>query len=84
MSKKAIITELRGKGLSVAEAEAQLANVVGAVKTVIDRESRAVIPGWGIFNKKFQAERTTRNPRTGETMTVSARDVVKFKESKPA
>lgn len=84
MSKRAIVAELRAKGLTNAEAERQLENVVGAVKTVIDREKRAVIPGWGIFNKKLQAERTTRNPRTGETMTVGARDVVKFKESKPA
>lgn len=36
------------------------------------------IPGFGSFKKADRAERTGRNPQTGEAMTIAASTTVKF------
>jgi len=40
-------------------------------------------PGLGKFIMKSQAARQARNPHTGETINVAAKNVVKFQISKP-
>ena len=40
------------------------------------------INGFGNFDVKQKAERTSRNPRTGETMTIPARMELKFRPCK--
>lgn len=39
------------------------------------------VKGFGTFTKKTRSQRECRNPRTGETMTVPAKDYVAFKQS---
>lgn len=40
---------------------------------------RVFIPGFGTFQVKERAERTGRNPRTGEQITIPASKTVGFK-----
>jgi len=40
------------------------------------------IAGFGIFSAKMRAARTARNPRTGESISVPAMRVPKFRASK--
>lgn len=67
-----------------ADAEKALKTVTDAVKAVVESEGSARVPGLGVFTKKRREGRTVRNPRTGETIQTSAKDVITFKQSKPA
>jgi DNA-binding protein HU-beta len=40
------------------------------------------VAGFGIFEAKMRAKREARNPRTGETVTVPAMRVPKFRAAK--
>ena len=41
------------------------------------------IPGFGIFELKESAERTGRNPQSGEPITIAASKAVRFKLAAP-
>ena len=41
-----------------------------------------VLTRFGTFTKRYRKESQTRNPRTGEPMTIPARTIITFKESK--
>jgi DNA-binding protein HU-beta len=41
-----------------------------------------VITGFGTFERRHRAERMGRNPRTGEDVTIPARDVPGFRAAK--
>lgn len=80
--KKQVVEELRKGGMTVADAERQFDTVTAAIVQTIRSQGGARIPGLGNFTVKNQGPRTGRNPRTGEAMTIAARDVVKFKPAK--
>ena len=42
------------------------------------RGGEVTIPGFGSFKKAERAERSGRNPQTGEAMTIAASTTVKF------
>jgi len=71
-----VVDELRSKGLSAAEAERQFNQVADAMATVIERGNRVRIPNVGTLARKSRAETKRRNPRTGESITIAAHDVV--------
>jgi DNA-binding protein HU-beta len=81
--KKDIVAHMReNAGMTVDQADAALTAVVAAVKDVAARSTGARIPGLGTFKVKTRAERTARNPKTGETVRVAAREALTFKEAK--
>ncbi len=82
--KKLVVEELRKAGTSEIAASKTVDEVIGAIKSVIGRGEKVVIPNFGTFVVKRRDERTARNPRTGETVKVAARDVLNFKPSKTA
>lgn len=43
--------------------------------------NKITIPGFGTFKMDKREARTGRNPRTGESMNIPAKQVVKFKAS---
>lgn len=43
---------------------------------------QVVLPGFGSFSTGYRTERTGRNPQTGETITIKASRVAKFKAGK--
>ncbi len=45
-------------------------------------EYKIQIPGFGSFKMEKRAARTGRNPKTGESMKIPAKQVVKFSASK--
>lgn len=53
--------------------------VTNAISSVTQRGERVAIRGFGTFQKKVRAERTGRNPRTGEPVKIAAREVLAFK-----
>jgi len=45
-------------------------------------DNKFQVPGFGSFKMDKRAARVGRNPRTGETMNIKAKKVIKFKASK--
>ena len=51
------------------------------IKDGLERDSKVMISGFGVFEVKEKHARPGRNPQTGGKITLSARKVVKFKAS---
>ena len=51
------------------------------IKEGLDRDSKVMISGFGVFEVKEKKARPGRNPQTGDKITLAARRVVKFKAS---
>ena len=51
------------------------------LKEAIASEGHVKISGFGNFVVRKKADRTGRNPQTGETITISSRKVLTFKPS---
>jgi DNA-binding protein HU-beta len=64
------------------ESQASAARALDALIEVVSREVAAggevAITGFGSFKVADRSERTGRNPRTGEAMTIAASRSVKF------
>lgn len=84
MSKKAIVDLIADQFPTKAAAEHAFDSVVAGIIQQVASGEGARLPGLGTLQRKYQPERTGRNPRTGETIRFGGRDVVKFKPGKPA
>lgn len=79
--KRLVIEELsRRRGLSQADAGRAIDAVFEAVDGVLSQGSNVSIPGFGTFRREFRDTRQSRNPKTGEPVTVQGRQVTKFRE----
>lgn len=84
MSKTALIDRVvSDTGCSKAEAERQIENTISAIQGLTEKDGQSVVlRGFGTFVRKFRAGREGKNPRTGETIQISAKSVLAFKASK--
>lgn len=79
--KRSVIEEMqRGRQQSQADANRAIDEVFTAIEGVLARGENVSIPGFGTFRRDFRDTRNARNPRTGESVTVQGRHVIKFKE----
>jgi DNA-binding protein HU-beta len=79
--KRRIIEEMqRKRQQSQADAGRAVEEVFGALDTVLQQDGKATVPGFGTFKRSFRPEREARNPRTGESVRVGAKHVIKFSE----
>ena len=64
----------------------QSIDIVGAVFETISKRleqgESVKLPGFGVFTVRAKRTRRGRNPKTGEPIEVSARNVVTFKQSR--
>ena len=51
-------------------------------ETLSNREEKVVLTGFGTFEVRHRAQRTGKNPRTGEVITVPAQKSPAFKAGK--
>jgi len=65
--------------LGKAVAEQVLANVFGAITDAMAAGEKVALLGFGTFSVSERAAREGRNPQTGETISIPAKKVVKFK-----
>lgn len=63
---------------SQAAASRSLDALVQIISAELGKGGEVVIPGFGSFKTGERAERTGRNPRTGEALTIAASTTVKF------
>ena len=67
-------------GSTKKDADAIFMEVVASVKDQLSATGESVLPGFGRLKVVQRPERSGRNPKTGETITIQAKAVVKFKE----
>ncbi len=83
MNKQGLVEVVHAQlgGTKVA-AEAVVDGIFEAIIGSLKKGDDVSIAGFGIFAVKDRAARTARNPRTGETVTVPAMKVPKFRAAK--
>ena len=55
---------------------------INEVKLALKNDERVELRGWGVFSTKNQRKKTSRNPKTGEKVTVDEKKSINFKMSK--
>jgi DNA-binding protein HU-beta len=68
--------------ISKASATRALDAVIDAVTISLRKDDSVTLVGFGTFTVSTRAERTGRNPRTKEAITIAAARVPKFKAGK--
>ena len=69
-------------GLSKKDTEATLKAFIDVVTDELKKDGKVQLVGFGTFEVAARAERTGRNPKTGEIMTIPASKAPKFKAGK--
>ena len=83
MNKADIISKVHDVlGTTKADAERAVETVFGSIEEAMKRGDTISIGGFGIFEAKQRAAREARNPRTGESVTLPAMRVPKFRPAK--
>ena len=55
---------------------------INEIKEALKNNERVELRGWGVFASKKQRGKTSRNPKTGEKVTVDEKKSINFKMSK--
>lgn len=66
-------------GLSKADATRALDAFMGGVTEGLKKEGKVTLTGFFTFTAEKKAAKEGRNPRTGETVTIPARNAVSIK-----
>ncbi|MCL4126847.1 UNVERIFIED_CONTAM: hypothetical protein GTU68_011090 [Idotea baltica] len=66
-------------GISKAAAKKALDSVMGNVESTLKQGGRVSLVGFGSWSVSKRAARDGRNPQTGKTIKIAAKNVVKFK-----
>ena len=68
--------------LTKAQATEALNSVFGAIEGSLKSGDKVSLLGFGTFSVSHRDARTGRNPKTGESIQIPAKNVVKFKPGK--
>ncbi len=68
--------------LSKAQAGDALNSVLDSIADALKTGDKVTLIGFGTFSVSKREARTGRNPQTGETIQIAAKNVVKFKPGK--
>ncbi|QHE92426.1 HU family DNA-binding protein [Pandoraea fibrosis] len=83
MNKQELIDAVAGEtGASKAQTSETLDAVLEAVKKAVAKGDTVQLIGFGSFGSGKRAERTGRNPKTGEAIKIAAAKTVKFTAGK--
>jgi DNA-binding protein HU-beta len=83
MNKSELITAVAGSaGVTKAQAGRILETFMLTVTETLRKGDQVVLPGFGSFSTGHRAQRTGRNPQTGQTMIIKASRVAKFRAGK--
>jgi len=66
-------------GLSKADSKKALDAFIASTSSALKTKDRVSLVGFGSFSVSERAARTGRNPQTGKTIQIAAKNVVKFK-----
>jgi DNA-binding protein HU-beta len=83
MNKQAIADAIHAKiGGTKVQAEEVIDLVIDSIVMTLKKGGEVSVAGLGIFSTKTRAARQARNPRTGESISVPAMRVPKFRPAK--
>ena len=83
MNKAQLVEAIQEKlGGTKVQAEQIVDLIIDSISSTLKKGEEVSIAGLGIFSAKQRAARTARNPRTGESINVSAMRVPKFRAAK--
>lgn len=83
MNKGELINLIAEKAdITKAQATSALNAFVEAVGSELKADNKVTLVGFGTFSVSKRAAREGRNPQTGETIKIAAKNVVKFKAGK--
>ncbi|MBZ4219072.1 MAG: HU family DNA-binding protein [Chlorobium sp.] len=83
MSKAELVEKIADQAnLTKVDAERALNAFLNVVTTSLKEGDDVTLVGFGTFAVGNRAERSGRNPQTGEAITIAAKNVVKFKPGK--
>ncbi len=68
--------------ITKAQATTAVNAMFSAIGSALRGNDKATIIGFGTFSVTRREARSGRNPRTGQTITIAAKNVVKFKPGK--
>lgn len=69
-------------GITGCEAKAMVQHTLDELMRTLVENGRLELRNFGVFQVHTSAPRKARNPRTGETVMIPARKIVKFKMGK--
>jgi len=83
MNKSELVASMASAaGISKTAAEKSLNEMTAAIADTLKQGDKVTLVGFGTFSVSKKAARTGRNPRTGATMNIPAKQVAKFKAGK--
>ena len=83
MNKADLVKHIAGvAGITQAQAELAISGFTGAVSESLKNNEPVTLIGFGTFGISERAERTGRNPQTGEALKISAKKLPKFTAGK--
>jgi len=83
MTKAELVAQIASKAnFTKAASERFLTAMLGVVQETLTKEGKVSLAGFGAFVVEKRKARKGRNPRTGETITIAASKVVKFRPGK--
>ena len=83
MNKGDLVAKIQDEaGLTKAQAESALSAVLDGITGALKGGESVSMIGFGTFSINERPAREGRNPRTGETIKIAAKNVVKFKAGK--
>ena len=83
MTKSELLSSLAEQtGLKKTEVSSVMDSLVSTVYKTLKKEKKIKLEGLGVLQLKDRKARMARNPRTGETVKVPAKKVVKLRVTK--
>lgn len=83
MNKQELVNQVAGQaGITKNQATAAVNAVFEAIQDALKSGDAMTVTGFGTFDVRERAERSARNPRSGEPITVPAARVPHFKAGK--
>ena len=83
MNKNDLVSAVSGSaGMSMVDASKAVDSVFATISNSLQGGNEVRLVGFGTFSVAHRKATTGRNPRTGETINISARNQAKFKAGK--
>ncbi len=83
MNKNDLIAAVASRtGLSKADAAKAVDAITSSITSALQSGTEVRLVGFGTFSVRHRKATTGRNPRTGESIQIAARNVAKFKSGK--
>ena len=69
-------------GITKTQAGAALDSMMNHIRKTLKKGDKVTLVGFGTYSVSKRAARTGRNPQTGKTIKIPAKNVVRFKAGK--